>query len=130
MEGREHMIRNEINILKKISQGNRNILSLVDYFETMNNCNKYTHTSSCSLISFLVYLVTDLASGGELFDRICEKGSYFEKDAAHVIRTVCAAVAYLHDNGIVHRGKFVFLYLFFFFPSFYVFLLYSFFSFL
>ncbi|KAG1441739.1 hypothetical protein G6F56_011352 [Rhizopus delemar] len=87
MEGREHMIRNEINILKKISQGNRNILSLVDYFETMNN----------------LYLVTDLASGGELFDRICEKGSYFEKDAAHVIRTVCAAVAYLHDNGIVHR---------------------------
>jgi serine/threonine protein kinase len=51
-----------------------------------------------------VYLVTDLASGGELFDRICEKGSYFEKDAAHIVRTICSAVAYLHDNGIVHRG--------------------------
>lgn len=38
MEGREHMIRNEINILKRISQGNKNILSLVDYFETVNNC--------------------------------------------------------------------------------------------
>lgn len=38
MEGREHMIRNEINILKRISQGNKNILSLVDYFETLNNC--------------------------------------------------------------------------------------------
>lgn len=53
----------------------------------------------------LVYLVTDLASGGELFDRICEKGSYFEKDAAHIVRTICGAVAYLHDNGVVHRGK-------------------------
>jgi calcium/calmodulin-dependent protein kinase I len=52
-----------------------------------------------------VYLVTDLASGGELFDRICEKGSYFEKDAAHIVQTICSAVAYLHDNGIVHRGK-------------------------
>jgi hypothetical protein len=38
MEGREHMIRNEINILKRVSQGNKNILSLVDYFETVNNC--------------------------------------------------------------------------------------------
>lgn len=53
---------------------------------------------------WLVYLVTDLASGGELFDRICEKGSYFEKDAAHIVRTVCSAVAYLRDHGIVHRG--------------------------
>lgn len=53
-----------------------------------------------------MYLVTDLASGGELFDRICEKGSYFEKDAAHIIKTIMSAVAYLHENGIVHRGKF------------------------
>ncbi|KAI8332738.1 kinase-like domain-containing protein [Choanephora cucurbitarum] len=91
MEGREHMIRNEINILKRVSQGNKNILSLVDYFETLNN----------------LYLVTDLASGGELFDRICEKGSYFEKDAAHIVQTICAAVAYLHENGIVHRGMYI-----------------------
>jgi hypothetical protein len=49
--------------------------------------------------------VTDLASGGELFDRICEKGSYFENDAAKIIQTICDAVCYLHENGIVHRGK-------------------------
>ncbi|KAK4518805.1 uncharacterized protein ATC70_009028 [Mucor velutinosus] len=87
MEGREHMIRNEISILRKVSEGHKNILSLVDYFETMNN----------------LYLVTDLALGGELFDRICQKGSYTEQDAANIIRTVCDAVAYLHDNGVVHR---------------------------
>ncbi|ORX62841.1 Pkinase-domain-containing protein [Hesseltinella vesiculosa] len=87
MEGREHMIRNEINIMRKVSQGHNNILCLVDYFETMNN----------------LYLVMELAQGGELFDRICQKGNYFEQDAANVIRTICDAVAYLHDNGIVHR---------------------------
>lgn len=38
MEGREYMIRNEINILRKVSEGHKNILSLVDYFETTNNC--------------------------------------------------------------------------------------------
>lgn len=58
MSGREHMVRNEISVLKRISQGHPNVLTLVDYFETTNN----------------LYLVTDLCTGGELFDRICAKG--------------------------------------------------------
>ncbi|KAF4614354.1 hypothetical protein G7Y89_g15384 [Cudoniella acicularis] len=87
MAGREHMVRNEIAVLKKVSMGHQNILTLVDYFETLNN----------------LYLVTDLALGGELFDRICRKGSYYESDAADLIRATLSAVAYLHDHGIVHR---------------------------
>lgn len=67
--------------------GHQNILTLVDYFETMNN----------------LYLVTDLALGGELFDRICRKGSYYEADAADLVCATLSAVAYLHDHGIVHR---------------------------
>lgn len=47
--------------------------------------------------------MTDLALGGELFDRICRKGSYYESDAADLIRATLSAVAYLHDHGIVHR---------------------------
>ncbi|ODQ56536.1 calmodulin-binding protein kinase [Saitoella complicata NRRL Y-17804] len=87
MRGREHMVRNEITVLKKISQGNTHLLTLVDYFETMNN----------------LYLITDLCLGGELFDRICRKGSYFESDAAYIVRTTLSAVGHLHDNGVVHR---------------------------
>ncbi|CAG8971174.1 hypothetical protein HYALB_00010174 [Hymenoscyphus albidus] len=87
MAGREHMVRNEIAVLKRVSVGHQNILTLVDYFETLNN----------------LYLVTDLALGGELFDRICRKGSYYESDAADLIRATLSAVAYLHDHGIVHR---------------------------
>nr|XP_033773278.1 calcium/calmodulin-dependent protein kinase type 1G isoform X2 [Geotrypetes seraphini] len=49
------------------------------------------------------YLVMQLVSGGELFDRILERGVYTEKDASNVIRQVLSAVKYLHDNGIVHR---------------------------
>lgn len=37
MAGREHMVRNEIAVLKRVSMGHQNILTLVDYFETMNN---------------------------------------------------------------------------------------------
>lgn len=87
MEGREHMIRNEINVLKSVSQGHKNIVTLWDYFETQNN----------------LYLVTDLCSGGELFDRICAKGSFYEQDAARLVQVVVSAVSYLHSHGIVHR---------------------------
>jgi len=87
MEGREHMVRNEIQVLKRISKGHPNIVTLHDYFETLNN----------------LYLVTDLCSGGELFDRICAKGSYYESDACHLVRVITSAVQYLHEQGIVHR---------------------------
>ena len=42
-------------------------------------------------------------TGGELFDRIVEKGSYSERDASDLIRQVLEAVSYLHTLGIVHR---------------------------
>ncbi|KAG8529185.1 uncharacterized protein KY384_005820 [Bacidia gigantensis] len=78
MAGREHMVRNEIAVLKKL------------WLATTDK-------------SIAVYLVTDLALGGELFDRICRKGSYYESDAADLIRATLSAVSYLHDHGIVHR---------------------------
>jgi hypothetical protein len=37
MAGREHMVRNEIAILRKISMGHESVLTLVDYFETVNS---------------------------------------------------------------------------------------------
>ncbi|KAG8758542.1 hypothetical protein FRC14_007970 [Serendipita sp. 396] len=87
MEGREHMVRNEIAVLKHVSKGHRNIVTLHDYFETTHN----------------LYLIFDLCTGGELFDRICAKGNYFEADAAELVRTITGAVQYIHSTGIVHR---------------------------
>lgn len=42
-------------------------------------------------------------TGGELFDRIVEKGSYTERDASSLIRQVLEAVDYMHEQGVVHR---------------------------
>jgi serine/threonine protein kinase len=58
MAGREHMVRNEIAVLKRVSMGHQNILTLVDYFETMNNrtitpeqCNGVLQQLTCRFSS-------------------------------------------------------------------------------
>uniref|UniRef100_A0A8C3QVV6 Calcium/calmodulin-dependent protein kinase type 1G n=1 Tax=Cyanoderma ruficeps TaxID=181631 RepID=A0A8C3QVV6_9PASS len=82
---RDSSLENEIAVLKKIKH--ENIVTLEDIYEST------TH----------FYLVMQLVSGGELFDRILERGVYTEKDASLVIHQVLTAVKYLHENGIVHR---------------------------
>jgi serine/threonine protein kinase len=39
-----------------------------------------------------VYIVLELAAGGELFDRIVKKGHYSEKEAARVCHQVLSAL--------------------------------------
>lgn len=48
-------------------------------------------------------MVLELLNGGELFDRVVNKGSYSEREASEVIRDITAAIQYLHQQGIIHR---------------------------
>eukprot|EP00531_Pseudo-nitzschia_arenysensis_P018048 CAMPEP_0116125478 /NCGR_PEP_ID=MMETSP0329-20121206/5831_1 /TAXON_ID=697910 /ORGANISM="Pseudo-nitzschia arenysensis, Strain B593" /LENGTH=570 /DNA_ID=CAMNT_0003619519 /DNA_START=297 /DNA_END=2009 /DNA_ORIENTATION=+ len=84
------VLKREIQILREVKHPN--IIELVDVFEDA----KYLH------------LVTELCTGGELFDRIIAKssspeGHYSEHDAALVIKSILDAIAYCHSKGIVHR---------------------------
>ena len=45
-------------------------------------------------------LILEHVTGGELFDRIVQRGSYTERDAALCVQQICSAVAYLHENGV------------------------------
>ncbi|CAL9683011.1 unnamed protein product [Knipowitschia caucasica] len=85
LKGKESSIENEIAVLRKIKH--ENIVALEDIYESPEH----------------LYLIMQLVSGGELFDRIVEKGFYTEKDASTLIRQVLDAVDYLHTMGIVHR---------------------------
>jgi len=49
-----------------------------------------------------LYMVLELATGGELFDRIVARGSYSEADAAEVLRQLCDALSHMHSLGVVH----------------------------
>ncbi len=50
-----------------------------------------------------IWLVTELCSGGELFDYLAEKGRLSEDEARILFGQLCLAVAYVHGKGIVHR---------------------------
>eukprot|EP01128_Nolandella_sp_AFSM9_P008769 TRINITY_DN5445_c0_g1_i1.p1 TRINITY_DN5445_c0_g1~~TRINITY_DN5445_c0_g1_i1.p1 ORF type:complete len:352 (+),score=97.40 TRINITY_DN5445_c0_g1_i1:33-1058(+) len=49
------------------------------------------------------YVVLELISGGELFDRVIELRRFTEVDAAHTMTEAFNAVKHVHDNGYVHR---------------------------
>ncbi|XP_074641732.1 serine/threonine-protein kinase Chk2-like isoform X2 [Tubulanus polymorphus] len=50
-----------------------------------------------------VYIVLELLEGGELFDRLANKGSFSEDRAKLYIYQILLAIDYLHRNGITHR---------------------------
>ncbi|XP_070138430.1 calcium/calmodulin-dependent protein kinase type 1 isoform X2 [Drosophila bipectinata] len=85
LKGKEESLENEIRVLRRLTHPN--IVQLLETFED----------------KLKVYLVMELVTGGELFDRIVEKGSYTEKDASHLVRQILEAVDYMHEQGVVHR---------------------------
>ncbi|GAX10958.1 hypothetical protein FisN_2Lh488 [Fistulifera solaris] len=51
-----------------------------------------------------IYLVMELLHGGDLFDRIVEKGRFTETESRRVMRRLLNAIHYLHEEcNIVHR---------------------------
>ena len=50
-----------------------------------------------------IWLVTELCSGGELFDYLTEKGRLSEQETRRIFGQLCLAVNHLHEKGIVHR---------------------------
>ncbi|GBG31164.1 Protein kinase, putative [Hondaea fermentalgiana] len=83
-ENREALLT-EISILKQVDH--INVINMKEIFETRKK----------------LYLIMDVLDGGELFDRIVENGTFSEKDASDLSRSIIGAIGYLHSLGIVHR---------------------------
>lgn len=50
-----------------------------------------------------VFLVMDLCTGGDLYERVRSMGPYTEDQSRSILTVVVRAVKYLHDNNVVHR---------------------------
>lgn len=79
------VLQDEVDILNKIKHPN--VVQLMEMYENKNK----------------MFMVLELLEGGELFDSILAKGSYSEKEASEVTRSVVDAIKYLHGVGVVHR---------------------------
>lgn len=79
-------VRREVMMLQHLS-GQPNIVEFRGAYEDRQN----------------VYLVMELCSGGELFDRIIAKGNYSEREAAELFRQIVTVVHVCHFMGVMHR---------------------------
>ena len=78
-------IINEVEILKKLDHPN--IIKVFEFFQDPRH----------------FYIVTELCTGGELFDRIIKSHHFSEKKAGETLKQILSAIVYCHDNQIVHR---------------------------
>ncbi|KRX01612.1 Protein kinase-like domain [Pseudocohnilembus persalinus] len=77
--------KREIDIMRELDHPN--IIKLYETFEDTRN----------------IYLVMEMCEGGELFDRILDKGNFSELEARQVFKQMIQAINYCHKAGIAHR---------------------------
>lgn len=85
LKGSESTVIDELNLLQELKHPH--IVGFRDWFESRDK----------------FYIVTQLATGGELFDRIVKKGKFTEHDASLIVVQMLEAILYLHEKNIVHR---------------------------
>ncbi|XP_062992515.1 serine/threonine-protein kinase DCLK2 isoform X2 [Elgaria multicarinata webbii] len=83
--GKEHLIENEVSILRRVKHPN--IIMLIEEMDTATE----------------LYLVMELVKGGDLFDAITSSTKYTERDGSAMVYNLASALKYLHGLSIVHR---------------------------
>jgi calcium-dependent protein kinase len=81
----------EVDILSKMSHPN--IMQIYEFYDDAKN----------------FYIVSEVCSGGELFEKITEQGVFNEAAASQILKQILSAIAYCHKANIVHRYLYYYL---------------------
>jgi calcium/calmodulin-dependent protein kinase I len=84
--GEHDLLEDEINNLTLVRQG-PNIVQLYEVYEERD----------------YIFLIMELMSGGELFDRILDKRIFTETEARETCRCLLKGLDYMHDTRVAHR---------------------------
>ncbi|KAG6411997.1 hypothetical protein SASPL_124654 [Salvia splendens] len=79
-------VRREIQVMHHLA-GHKNIVTIKGAYED----------------TLYVHIVMELCNGGELFDRIIQRGHYTEQKAAELTKIVVGVVEACHSLGVMHR---------------------------
>ncbi|KAI8553865.1 hypothetical protein RHMOL_Rhmol05G0048900 [Rhododendron molle] len=79
-------VRREIQIMHHLA-GHKNIVTIKGAYED----------------PLYVHIVMELCGGGELFDRIIQRGHYSERNAAQLTKIIVGVVEACHSLGVMHR---------------------------
>ncbi len=79
-------VRREIQIMHHLA-GHKNIVTIKGAYED----------------PLYVHIVMELCAGGELFDRIIQRGHYSESKAAELTKIIVGVVEACHSLGVMHR---------------------------
>jgi len=79
------LIENELDIIRQVDHPN-----IIKHYESYND-GEYLH------------IVTELCTGGELFERIARKGKFTESESAKIMEKILTAISFLHNLEICHR---------------------------
>lgn len=77
-------LREEIAVMRRLHH--ENVISMSEVYESVGE----------------LFIVMELAEGGELFDRIKDAGAFSEKQAASILKQMVEGLKYMHEQSIGH----------------------------
>ncbi|XP_076392946.1 serine/threonine-protein kinase SIK3 isoform X5 [Megachile rotundata] len=103
-----HVVTKSKVAIKIIDKTKLNEETLAKIFREVHIMKRLRHPHIIRLYQVMetekmIYLVTEYAPGGEIFDHLVRNGRMPEPEARRIFRQIVLAVRYLHQQRVVHR---------------------------
>ena len=107
----KHKITGEIRAMKIIKNNPNNDGSQIvseKFLKEIQVLKELEHPNIIKIFEYYIddkyhYIITELLTGGELYESILKFQKFNEKKAAYIMKQILSALNYLHSKGIVHR---------------------------